>query len=147
MAPASGRFRGSAPCDAREGALPGASPPGLGPPEGGAFALGTIGVRFASAAPIRAKQPSMEVEDTVRQAEAIVRFSEEIDRRLAEHGIAGIAGLIRSYGEIRLALGRLEAPELEWACREALDLSTRLAQLAGELQRLGNLKNALEMQH
>ncbi len=89
----------------------------------------------------------MEVEDTVRQAEAIFRFSEEIDRRLAEHGIAGIADLLRSYGEIRIALERLEAPELEWARREALQLSSRLAHLASELQRLSTLKNALEMQH
>lgn len=89
----------------------------------------------------------MEVEDTVRQAEAIVRFSEEIDRRLAEHGISGIPDLLRSYGEIRVALDRLEAPELEWACREALQLANRLAELASELQRLAFLKNALEMQH
>jgi hypothetical protein len=89
----------------------------------------------------------MEVEETVRQAEAIVRFSEEIDRRLAEHGIAGVADLLRSYGEIRRAVGRLEAPELEWACREAFQLSNRLAHLASELQRLSTLKSALEMQH
>jgi hypothetical protein len=89
----------------------------------------------------------MEVEDTVRQAEAIVRFSEEVDRRLAAHGIAGIAGLLRSYGQIRLAPGRLAAPELDGTCREALQLSSRLAHLATELQRLSTVKNALEMQH
>jgi hypothetical protein len=89
----------------------------------------------------------MEVEDTVRQAEAIVRFSEEIDRRLAEHGIAGVPELLRSYREIRVALGLLQAPELEWACREAYLLSRRLAEVASELKQLSTLKNALEMQH
>jgi hypothetical protein len=89
----------------------------------------------------------MEVDETVRQAEAILRFSEEIDRRLAEHGLTGVEDLLQTYRQLRLALERVTTPELEWACREALGLSRQLEQISGELQRLRSLKSALEMQH
>jgi hypothetical protein len=89
----------------------------------------------------------MEVDETVRQAEAILRFSEEIDRRLAEHGLTGVEDLLKTYRELRLALERVSASELDWACREATGLSRRLEQIGGELQRLQSLKSALEMQN
>ncbi len=89
----------------------------------------------------------MHVEETVRLAEAIFRFTEEVDRRLAEHGIAGVDDLLRLYGQLRQALDRVNARELEWASGEAARLARRLEEVGGELHHLSALKTALEVPH
>lgn len=89
----------------------------------------------------------MHVEETVRLAEAIFRFTEEVDRRLAEHGIAGVDDLLRLYGQLRHALDRINARELEWASGEASRLARRLEDIGGELQHLSALKTAMEGAH
>lgn len=88
-----------------------------------------------------------QVEQAVQQAEAIFRFTEEVDRRLAEHGIAGMSDLVRSYEQFREALGRLEIRELDWASSEARDLSKALDHICQQLAHLSALKAALEVQH
>ncbi len=87
------------------------------------------------------------VDQAVQQAEAIFRFTEEVDRRLAEHGIAGMTDLVRMYGQFRDALGQLELRELEWASAEAARLSKSLDQICTELAHLSALKASLEVQH
>jgi hypothetical protein len=89
----------------------------------------------------------MEVEETVQQAEAIFRFAEEVNRRLAEHGIRGIDDLLSLYAQFRRALGALTQRELEWATEEAGNLADRLQRMCTELGNLSALKAQMEMQH
>jgi len=89
----------------------------------------------------------MEVDQAVQQAEAIFRFTEEVDRRLAEYGIAGMADLFRLYSQFRDAIGRLEARELDWASSEADRLSKALNRICTQLAHLSALKASLEVQH
>ena len=89
----------------------------------------------------------MRVEQAVQRAEAIVRFTEEVDRRLAEHGIAGIEDLFRLYTQLRDALDRIAARELDWASTEAGRLSKVLEQICAQLSHLSALKTSLEMRH
>lgn len=89
----------------------------------------------------------MHVEQTVRQTEAILRFTEEVDRRLAEHGIAGVEDLLARYAQVERALSTVSLGELQQASTEAERLAQRLQQLGGELQHLCALKSTLEVQH
>ena len=89
----------------------------------------------------------MEVEETVQQAEAIFRFADEVNRRLAEHGISGMEELLSVYAQFKRALGALTQRELEWATTEADRLANRLRQVCTELEHLSALKAALEIHH
>lgn len=89
----------------------------------------------------------MQVDQTIQQAEAIVRFTQEVDRRLAECGIAGAGELLSLFSQLRQALGRIEGAELEWATRETARLQDRLRALGSELQHLSALKVAFEVPH
>ena len=89
----------------------------------------------------------MQVEQTVQQAEAVLRFTQEVDRRLAEHGIAGVEDFLRRYAEFQRALGSVTVRELQWARDEADRLSRRLEGMCSELNHLRALKAALEVHH
>ncbi len=89
----------------------------------------------------------MQVDQAVRQAEAIFRFTEEVDRRLAEHGIAGMDDLFRIHEQVRDALGRVDGRELDWASLEAGRLSTALDEIGRQLAHLSQLKESLEAPH
>jgi hypothetical protein len=89
----------------------------------------------------------MQVDQTIQQTEAIVRFTQEVDRRLAECGIAGARELLSLFGQLRQALGRIESAELDWASRETERLQERLRALGTELQHLSALKAAFEVPH
>jgi hypothetical protein len=89
----------------------------------------------------------MQVDQTIQQAEAIFRFTQEVDRRLAECGIAGAGELLSRFAQLRQALDRIERAELERATREAARLEERLRALGTELQHLSALKTAFEAPH
>ena len=89
----------------------------------------------------------MQVDQTIQQAEAIVRFTQEVDRRLAECGIAGTRELLSLFAQLRDAVGRIEGAELEWAARETARLEERLRTLGTELQHLSALKAAFATPH
>ena len=89
----------------------------------------------------------MQVDQTIQQAEAIVRFTQEVDRRLAECGIAGTGELLSLFAQLREAIGRIEGAELEWAARETARLEERLRTLGTELQHLSALKAAFATPH
>jgi hypothetical protein len=89
----------------------------------------------------------MEVDETVQQAQAIFRFADEVNRRLAEHGISGIEDLLSLYAQFKRALGTLGQNELEWAASEADRLMNRLKQICTELEHLRALKAEFEMRH
>jgi hypothetical protein len=89
----------------------------------------------------------MEVDETVQQAQAIFRFADEVNRRLAEHGISGVQDLLSLYAQFRRALGTLSSNELEWASAEAERLMNRLRQMCTELEHLRSLKAEFEVRH
>lgn len=89
----------------------------------------------------------MQVDQTIQQAEAIVRFTQEVDRRLAECGIAGTGELLSLFAQLRDAVARIEGAELEWAARETARLEERLRTLGTELQHLSALKAAFATPH
>ena len=89
----------------------------------------------------------MQVDQTIQQAEAIVRFTQEVDRRLAECGIAGTRELLSLFAQLRDAVGRIEGAELDWAARETARLEERLRTLGTELQHLSALKAAFATPH
>ena len=88
-----------------------------------------------------------QVDQAVQQAEAIFRFTEEVNRRLAEQGIAGVTGLVRLFDQFREDMGQLEMQELDWATTEAARLSESLDRLCRELAHLSTLKTSLDAQH
>lgn len=89
----------------------------------------------------------MQLEQTIQQAEAIFRFTQEVDRRLAECGISGTGELLALYEQITRALEGLSLPELEWATQESARLAERLREMNAELSHLGTLKAAFEVRH
>jgi hypothetical protein len=89
----------------------------------------------------------MRVDETIQQAEAIFRFTQEVDRRLAECGIGGTAELLAIYRQLRDTLAQLALPELEWALEESVRLEQRLQALGAELGHLCSLKAAFEVPH
>lgn len=89
----------------------------------------------------------LQVDQTIQQVEAICRFTQEVDRRLAECGIAGSVELLAIYRQLREALDKVPRAELEWALSETLRLEQRLQTLGGELRHLCALKAAFEVPH
>jgi hypothetical protein len=89
----------------------------------------------------------MQVEQTVRQVEAILRFTEEVDRRFAEHGIAGVSDFLDRYGSFQRAIATIAASEVDWARAEAARLIGHLERMGRELEHLSALKSALEVHH
>lgn len=89
----------------------------------------------------------MHVEETVRQTEAILRFTEEVDRRFAEHGIAGVADFLERYAQFERALAAVSQSELAWASGEMDRLVHVLQRMGSELQHLTALKAALDLHH
>lgn len=87
----------------------------------------------------------MHVEHTVQQAEAILRFTQEVDRRFAEAGIAGVRDFLERYAEFERALAGVTLRELQWASVEADRLSRGLERMSAELRHLGALKAAFEL--
>jgi hypothetical protein len=101
----------------------------------------------SSAFPNPRRKVDMQVEQTVRQAEAIFRFTEEVDRRFAEHGIAGMSDFLERFAQFERAMAALSASDLEWATAEADRLLQRLKRMGEELEHLTALKSALEVHH
>ena len=61
----------------------------------------------------------MRVDETIQQAEAIVRFAQEVDRRLAEFGVNGASDLVALLPSARRRpRAAIELTEIEWASRE-----------------------------
>jgi len=89
----------------------------------------------------------MHLEETIQQAEAIFRLTQEVDRRLAECGINVSTELLAIYRQLRAALDRVPLPELEWARQETQRLEERLQALGGELEHLCALKAAFQVPH
>lgn len=87
------------------------------------------------------------MEDMVHQTDQIINFAREVNRRIGESGISGVEGLVSLYDQLRNALGKVSAQELEWAQNEVSRVLERLKSLSDELAHLAALKSALETGH
>ncbi len=89
----------------------------------------------------------MQVEHAIQQAEAVFRFTQEVDRRLAECGISGTAELLTLWRQLHDALEYLTLAEIDWAGMEAEQLCERLRLVGRTIDHLTALKTALEVRH
>ncbi|MBY0274012.1 hypothetical protein K2Z84_01630 [Candidatus Binatia bacterium] len=86
---------------------------------------------------------SFEMDDVLRQAEALLRFSGEVENRMVESGLGGVNGVIERYIQLRQALDRLSQRELDWAKGEVDRLIATLTGVAEQLEQLRAIKLAI----
>jgi len=79
-----------------------------------------------------------------RQTEDVVRYYGELNRRFASSGVDGIPRLLELSQQIERAMTAVGAQELEWFGSEIKQLLDRLVEMNSQLQRLRDLKVALE---
>jgi hypothetical protein len=84
------------------------------------------------------------MEQMLEQAEAVLRFSGELQRRMSEVGVEGVAGVMSLYAQLRSALEKVSHDELDWASAEVSRVVERLNKISDELGRLKALKTSLE---
>jgi hypothetical protein len=84
------------------------------------------------------------MEQMLEQAEAVLRFSGELQRRMSEVGVEGVAGVMSLYAQLRSALEKVSHDELDWASAEVSRVVERLNEISDELGRLKALKTSLE---
>ena len=87
------------------------------------------------------------MEEMVRQTDQLINFTREINRRIGESGISGVEGLVTLYDQLRNALAKVNAQELEWAQGEVVRVLESLKRLSDELKHLAALKSTLETGH
>jgi hypothetical protein len=87
------------------------------------------------------------MEQMLEQAEAVLRFSGELQRRMSEVGVEGISGVMGLYAQLRSALEKVSHDELDWAAAEVTRVLESLNQINSELSRLKTLKLTLENGH
>jgi len=76
------------------------------------------------------------MEQMLEQAEAVLRFSGEVQRRMSEVGVEGIGGVMGLYAKLRSALERVSHDELDWAASEVTRVLDSLNRINDELKRL-----------
>src|SRR5581483_356947 len=86
---------------------------------------------------------SLQMDDVLRQAEALLRFSGEVENRMVESGLGGVSGVIERYVQLREALDRLSQRELDWAKGEVDRLIATLSGVASQLEQLRAIKLAI----
>ena len=87
------------------------------------------------------------MDQTLEQAEAVLRFSGEVQRRMLEVGVEGIGGVMGLYAKLRSALEKVSHDELDWAATEVSRVLDSLTAMSDELKRLKALKLTLETGH
>lgn len=98
----------------------------------------------AGATPLVEYDPrSFQMDDVLRQAEALLRFSGEVENRMVESGLGGVNGVIERYIQLRQALDRLSQRELDWAKGEVDRLIATLTGVAEQLEQLRAIKLAI----
>jgi hypothetical protein len=87
------------------------------------------------------------MEQVLEQAEAVLRFSGELQRRMSEVGVEGVSGVMNLYAQLRGALEKVSHEELDWAGAEVTRVLESLNKINDELRRLKSLKTSLETGH
>ena len=76
------------------------------------------------------------------QAEALIGFSTDLERRLSGEGVGGVTGIVDRFSELKKALDQVSAEELSWAKREIGELVSTLSGVADQLDRLHSIKGS-----
>ena len=84
------------------------------------------------------------LEEMLRQAESILRFSEDVQRRMSEVGVDGIGGVLNLYNQLRDAMNRVQAAEIDASTNDIDRLVDSMQRTRDELQRVKSLKLSLE---
>ena len=87
------------------------------------------------------------MEQMLEQAEAVLRFSGEVQRRMSEIGVEGISGVLALYTQLRNALEKVSHDEIDWAAAEVSRVLESLNRISDELRSLKSLKLSLEAGH
>ncbi len=87
------------------------------------------------------------MEQMLERAEAVLRFSGEVQRRMSEVGVEGITGVMGLYTQLRSALEKVSHDEIDWAAAEVNRVLESLNNIGDELRRLKSLKLSLETGH
>src|SRR5581483_3463757 len=81
--------------------------------------------------------------DLHRQADELVRYYGELERRVIQAGVRGIGELLTLYERLRAALGAVGAQEIGWVAEQTEGLLQALVRMDDNLQALRRLKAAL----
>jgi len=84
------------------------------------------------------------LEEILHQAEAILRFSEDVQRRMSEVGVDGIGGVLALYTQLRGAMDKVAQSEIEASAADVARLVESMQHLRDELQRIKALKQTVE---
>jgi polyhydroxyalkanoate synthesis regulator phasin len=87
------------------------------------------------------------LEELLHRAEAIFRFSEDVQHRLSEIGVDGLGGVLRLHGQLRSATDTVARSEIETSTADVTRLVATLQNLRDELQRMKALKRTFEGVH
>ena len=87
------------------------------------------------------------MEQMLEQAEAVLRFSGELQRRMSEVGVEGIGGVMSLYAQLQSALEKVSHDELDWAAAEVNRVLESLTKISDEVRRLKGLKLSLDTGH
>jgi hypothetical protein len=87
------------------------------------------------------------MEQVLEQAEAVLRFSGELQRRMSEVGVEGIGGVMSLYTQLRSAIEKVSHDELDWAAAEVNRVLESFTKISDEVRRLKGLKLSLETGH
>ncbi|TMA82395.1 MAG: hypothetical protein E6J72_02855 [Deltaproteobacteria bacterium] len=84
------------------------------------------------------------LEEILHQAEAILRFSEDVRRRMSEVGVDGIGGVLALYSQLRSAMDKVAQSEIEASAASVGRLVESMQHLRDELLRIKALKQTVE---
>lgn len=79
-----------------------------------------------------------------RQTEDIIRYYGEIDRRISATGTDGVLGVIEISRQLESAIAVVASQEIDWVVSEVRTLLDQLVRIDAQLQRLRELKTALD---
>ena len=84
------------------------------------------------------------LEEILHQAEAILRFSEDVQHRMSEVGVDGIGGVLSLYSQLRGAIDKVAQSEIEASAADVARLVESMQHLRDELRRVKALKQTVE---
>src|SRR5579875_51238 len=80
--------------------------------------------------------------DLHRQADELVRYYGELERRVIQAGVRGIGELLTLYERLRAALGAVGAQEIGWVAEQTEGLLQALVRMDDKVQALLRRKAA-----
>ncbi len=82
--------------------------------------------------------------DIHRQADDLVRYYAELQRRLTQVGVRDVGDLLELAERLRAALGAVGTQEIAWAAEQTQGLLDALVRMDDNLEALRRLKVTLE---